>query len=289
MLKKYKREITNLSDQDSFLVIDRIRDTFDYPIHFHPDLELNFIVDGKGMQRTVGFNIEEIDDFELVLVGSNVYHGWKMHNCNNSVHEVTIQFHNDLFEGNLTRKSIMKPFREMLEKSVHGILFQKEEAIKMAPRLTQVSKLEGIAYFLELFSILYDLSITPNQRLLSITQTSRDDFDNSDRVKIFYNFIQENYANKITLDQVSALLNMSKVSFNRFIKKSTERTFVEYLNDVRVQNASRLLAEEDDGISEIAYKCGFYNIANFNRIFKKAKGCTPSQYRKEFQRMTRVQ
>ena len=289
MLKKYQREITALSPQDSFLVIDRYRDTFDYPVHFHPELELNFILNGRGMQRTVGFNIEEIDDYELVLVGPNVYHGWKMHNCDHSVHEVTIQFHNDLFEDNLTRRSIMKPFREMMDKSVHGILFDKAEAKKIAPRIMRVSKLEGIEYFLEMFSILYDLSTTTNQRLLSISQTSRSDFDNSDRIKLFYNFIQENYANKITLDQVSSMLNMSKVSFNRFIKKSTERTFVEYLNDVRVENASRMLAEEDYGISEIAYKCGFYNIANFNRIFKKTKGCTPSQYRREFYRLTRVQ
>lgn len=289
MLTKYQREITALSPQDSFLVIDRFRDTFDYPIHFHPELELNFILNGKGMQRTVGFNIEEIDNYELVLVGSNVNHGWKMHKCDHSVHEVTIQFHNDLFMENLTRRSIMKPFREMMNKSVHGILFDKEETIKIAPRITKVSKLEGIAYFFEMFSILYDLSLTPNQRLLSIAKTSRSDFDNSDRVKLFYNFIQENYASKITLDQMSSMLNMSKVSFNRFVKKSTEKTFVEYLNDVRIENASRMLAEEEDGISEIAYACGFYNIANFNRIFKKIKGCTPSQYRKEFYRLTRIQ
>ncbi len=240
------------------------------------------------MQRTVGFSMEEIDDYELVLVGSNVYHAWKMHNCSHSVHEVTIQFHNDLFQDNLMRRSIMKPFREMLERSVHGILFDKAAAKNLAPRIMNVSELEGFEYFLEMFSLLYDLSLTKNQRLLSVSKISRDDFDNSDRIQLFYNFIQENYANKITLDQVSSMLNMSKVSFNRFIKKSTERTFVEYLNDIRVENASRMLAEEEQGISEIAYKCGFHNIANFNRIFKKTKGCTPSQYRKEFYRLTRI-
>lgn len=290
MLKKYQREITALSPQDSFLVMDRNRDTFDYPIHFHPELELNFILDGKGMQRTVGFSIEEIDDYELVLVGPNLNHGWKMHKCDHVVHEVTIQFHNELFSDSLTRRSIMKPLREMLEKSIHGILFDKEEAQKISQRLLNVSKLEGITYFLEMFSILYDLSITPNQRLLSSSQIFRDDFDNSDKIKLFYNFVQENYANRITLDQIANLLNMSKVSFNRFIKKSTERTFVEYLNDVRISHASRMLAEEETlGISEIAYQCGFHNMANFNRVFKKIKGCTPSQYRKEFYRLTRIQ
>ena len=290
MLKSYQREITRLTPQDSFLVMDRFRETFDYPIHFHPELELNFILDGQGMQRFVGFSIEEIQGYELVLVGSNVNHGWKMHNCTHAVHEVTIQFHNDLFEGNLTKRSIMKPFREMLDKSVHGILFDKEISKKIAPRIMAVSKLEGFAYFQELFSILYELSASKNQRLLSVSKTSiTDDFDNSDRIKLFYNFIEDNYANKISLDQISSMMNMSKVSFNRFIKKSTDKTFVEYLNDVRVENASRMLAEEEYGISQIAYKCGFYNMANFNRVFKKIKGSTPSQYRKEFYRLTRVQ
>ncbi|WP_420602764.1 AraC family transcriptional regulator [Flagellimonas sp.] len=287
--KKHKREITSLSAQDSFLVMDRERDSFDYPVHFHPELELNFIENGKGMKRTVGYNIEEIDNYELVLVGPNVYHGWEMHNCTNKVHEVTIQFHNNLFEDGLLYKSIMKPLREMLNRSVHGILFSKEESKKIAPRIMNVSKLAGINYFLELFSILYSLSITPNQQLLSVSQLPKDDFENSDKIKILYKFIQENYASKISLSQVSGLLNMSKVSFNRFIKKSTEKTFVEYLNDVRVDNASRMLAELDFSVSEIAYKCGFNNIANFNRIFKKSKGCTPSKYRKEFYKVTRVE
>lgn len=285
---KYQREITSLSDQDSFLVMNRVRDTFDYPVHFHPEMELNFIENGKGMRRTVGFNTEPIDDYELVLVGPNVYHGWEMHNCNHSVQEVTIQFHNDLFSQSLLRRSLMRSLKDMFDRSVHGILFEKKEVEKIAPRILKVSELEGINYFIELFSILYDLSKTPGQKLLSAAISTDDEFKNSDKIKMFYTYIKKNYAKKITLDEVAQLMNMSKVSFNRFMKKTTNHTFVEFLNDVRIDNASRLLVEEDHTISEIAFMCGFNNIANFNRTFKKIKGLTPSKYRKEFETVTNV-
>lgn len=286
---KYQREITSLSDQDSFLVMNRVRDAFDYPIHFHPEMELNFIVNGKGMRRNVGYSSDEIDNYELVLVGPNVFHGWDMFKCDHAVHEVTIQFHNDLFSSSLLRRSLMRPLKEMFQRSVHGILFKKQEVKKIAPRLLKVSELDGIDYFLELFSILYDLSKTPGQKLLSAAERPADDFENSDKTKLLYNYIQQNYPKKITLDEVAQLLNMSKVSFNRFMKKTTNHTFIEYLNEVRIDNAARLLAGMDYSISEIAYMCGFNNIANFNRIFKKIKKLTPSAYRKKFYNFKHVE
>lgn len=285
----YQREITSLSSQDSFLVMNRVRDTYDYPVHFHPEMELNFIANGKGMKRTIGFSSETIDDYELVLVGPNVYHGWEMHNCDHSVHEVTIQFHNDLFGDNLLRKSLMGSLKDMFDRSIYGILFNKYDVEKITPRILRVSELDGIDYFLELFSILYDLSKTKKQRLLSFEHQPIVNFENNDKTKLFYNYIQKNYTKKITLDEVSALLNMSKVSFNRFIKKTANSTFIQYLNAVRVDNASKLLAGHDYSISEIAFMCGFNNIANFNRIFKKNKSLTPSGYRKRYYNAKYVQ
>ncbi|MEM9141387.1 MAG: AraC family transcriptional regulator [Bacteroidota bacterium] len=289
ILKKIHREITPLSSVDSFLVFDRSKDFFDFPIHFHPEMELNFISGGKGVRRIVGDSIEEIEDLELVLLGSSLYHGWEQHNCQaKNIHEVTIQFHEDLFDKAFLRRSIMKPLKDMFDRSLHGILFSKETTRTIAPRITKVSKLGGIDYFLELLSILYDLANSRNQRLLSSSTIHLENFENSDKIKQLYEFIQENYASRITLSEVSELLNMSNVSFNRFIKKRTGKTFVEYLNDVRIGYASRWLIEKDLSISEIAFMCGFNSIANFNRVFRKSKGRTPTQYRQDFSGIKRV-
>jgi AraC-like DNA-binding protein len=289
ILKKIHREITQLSKDDCFLVFDRTKDVFDYPIHYHPELELNYISNGKGIQRIIGDSMEEIDDLELVLVGPNQYHGWLQQDCApKKMHEVTIQFHNDLFDESLLSRSVMKPIKNLFDRSVHGVLFSKATTLQMAPRLSMISKLGGMDYFLELISILSDLANSRNQRLLSTTTILNKNAENSDKIKLLYDYIQNNYASKITLSEVSELLNMSNVSFNRFIKKRTGKTFVEYLNDVRIGYAARWLIEKDLGVSEIAFMCGFNSIANFNRVFRKSKGRTPSQYRDDFSGIKRV-
>ncbi|SFU47278.1 AraC-type DNA-binding protein [Pustulibacterium marinum] len=289
ILKKVHREITPLSAEDSFLVFDRKKREFDFPIHFHPEYELNFIKNGKGVRRVVGDSLEEIEDVELVLVGPNLHHGWISQNCDEKeIHEITIQFHSNLFNEELLFRRIMKPIKEMFDRSIHGILFSQKTANEMYPRISQVSKLDGMDYFIEMVSILQDLANSRNQRLLSTYTVDRNEFDNSDKIKKVYDYIQANFHNKITLAEVSEIVNMSSVSFNRFIKKRTGKTFINYLNDVRISNAAMWLLEKDQSISEIAYKCGFNNIANFNRVFKKFKNCTPSEYKAVFEGIKRV-
>ncbi|NJB70334.1 AraC-like DNA-binding protein [Saonia flava] len=289
ILKKIHREITPLSAQDSFLVFDRVKDFFDFPVHFHPEIELNFISNGKGVRRIVGDSLEEIDDLELVLVGPSLYHGWEQHNCvSDKIHEITVQFHQDLFDQAFLRRSIMRPLKDMFARSSHGILFSRATIKNLMPRIIMVSKLDGIDYFMELLSILYDLSISRNQRLLSTSTIHLENFENSDKLKLLYEYVQNNYSSKITLSEVSELVNMSNVSFNRFIKKRTGKTFVEYLNDVRIGYASRWLIEKDYSVSEIAFMCGFNSIANFNRVFRKSKGRTPTNYRQDFSGIKRV-
>ncbi|WP_373056525.1 AraC family transcriptional regulator [Zunongwangia sp. H14] len=289
MYKDIHREITQLSPEDSFLVFDRVKDDFDFPIHFHPEYELNFIANGKGVRRIVGDSMEEIDNIELVLVGPNLQHGWELHNCKNKdIHEVTIHFHNDLFDPKLLSRRIMKPIKDMFDRSAHGILFSAKISEEIKPKILRLSKIDSIDYFLELISVLHDLANSRKQRLLSTYVSQNKDFENSDKIKTIYEYVQENYQNKISLNEMAALINMSPVSFNRFIKKRTGKTFIEYVNDTRIGYAARWLIEKDLSIAEVAFKCGFNNIANFNRVFKKTKNCTPSQYREEFSGIKRV-
>jgi AraC-like DNA-binding protein len=288
-IAKIHREITPLSMEDSFLVFDRVKDNFDFPIHYHPEYEINFIQNGKGVKRVVGDHIEEIDDIELVLVGPNLYHGWEMHKCKNKkIHEITIQFHNDLFDDSLMSRRIMASIKDMFNRSIHGILFSKKTANELAGRIIMLSRLDGMDYFLEIISVLQDMANSRNQRILSTYTVDYDTFEDDDKMKLIYEYVQKNFSEKISLDDVSRVASMSPVSFNRFIKKRTGKTFVNYLNDIRVGYAARWLVEKDSSISEIAFKSGFNNIANFNRIFKSLKKITPSQYRDEFYGIKRI-
>ncbi|WP_348800546.1 AraC family transcriptional regulator [Flavobacterium adhaerens] len=288
-LKKFHREIVPLAAKDCFLVFDRVKDKFDYPIHYHPEYEINLILNGKGIRRIVGDNIAEIEEFELVFIGSNLYHGWEQHKCKNkNIHEITIQFNNDLFHETLLSRRIMTPIKEMLNRSVYGILFSKHTAKTITPRLKMISKLEGMDYFLGIISILYDLSNTRNQRLLSTFTPENESLKECDKMKLIYDYIQNKFSEKLTLEEVAKIANMTTISFNRFIKKRTGKTFVDYVNDIRIGYAARWLIEKDLSISEIAFKSGFNNISNFNRIFKSHKECTPSQYRNDFSGLKRI-
>ncbi|GGK53570.1 MULTISPECIES: AraC family transcriptional regulator [Flavobacteriaceae] len=289
MIKDFHREITPLAPEDSFQVFDRIKDDFDFPIHFHPEYELNFIANGQGVRRIIGDSIEEISELELVLVGPNIEHCWELHNCKNKkIHEITIQFHNDLFDSKMLSRRIFKPIKDMFDRSNYGIVFSKKITLEMKDRIKALSKIDSIDYLMELISILQDLANSRNQRMLSTYSSQNKNFENSDKIKIVYDFIQENFHRKILLSEVSEIVNMSSVSFNRFIKKRTGKTFVDYINGTRISYATRWLIETDLSISEICFKCGFNNIANFNRVFKKSKNSTPSEYREKFEGIKRV-
>ncbi|UNY98748.1 AraC family transcriptional regulator [Zhouia spongiae] len=289
ILKKFHREITPLSNQDCFLVFDRVKDHFHFPVHYHPEFELNFISNGKGVRRIIGDHMQEINNIELVLVGPNLYHGWETHNCTNSdIHEVTIQFQETLFNDELLGRSILKPIDTLLKNAAHGISFSSQTAMALKHRITTISKLEGMEYFLELISILHALANSPDQQLLSTFTINKQDVDSNDKLQKVCSYIQKNHHHKITLNHMADLINMSSVTFGRFIKKHTGKTFVEYLNDVRIGYASRWLIEKDYTISEIAYLSGFNNIANFNRVFKSNKNCTPTEFRENFSGIKKV-
>ena len=283
------REITQLSPEDSFLVYERVKDDFDFPIHFHPEYELNFIYKGAGVRRIIGDHTNVINDVELVLVGPNLTHGWELNKCTcKEIYEITIHIQNDLLNDKMLSRRIFKCIKDMFNRSKHGILFSQEITMEIMPRLMALPKLHGINYFLEFISILNELAISTGQTLLSTQFSEMNDFQNSESIKKVYEFIQENYHRKIALEEISQLVNMSPVSFNRFIKKRTGKTFINYVNDTRISYASRALIESEKSIGEISFQCGFNNIANFNRIFKRSKDCTPSEFRKEFVGMQRV-
>lgn len=289
MRNEVHREITQLSPEDSFLVFERVKDDFDFPIHFHPEYELNFIYRGKGVRRIVGDHSDEISDIELVLVGPNLIHGWELHKCQcKEIYEITVHIQQDLLNEKMLSRRIFKGIRDMLDRAKHGILFSEESTLKVMPRLMLLPKLNGIQYFLEFVAIMNELADSGGQTLLSTRASELHDFQNSQSIKRVYDFIQENFHRKISLGEISQLVNMSPVSFNRFIKSRTGKTFINYVNDTRISYATRWLIETEKSISEISYDCGFNNIANFNRVFKRAKNCTPSEFRREFTGMKRV-
>lgn len=285
MKSELLREITPLTQSDCFTLFYRVKSEFNFPLHYHEEFELNFIDNAKGIKRVIGDHIDEIDDLELVLVGPNLQHGWFNHKCKSrEFTEITIQFHRDLFDDKFLQRNQMKLIRTMFEKSLRGILFSKETIQAIKPRLLSLTKKHGFDSVLELVSILHDLSSSRNMKTLSDLSFKNAESINysSRRVEKIMNYLNNNFGKNITLAEAAELVSMSEVAFSRFFKARTGKTFIDTLNEIRLGNASRMLIDTTHGINEIAFKCGFNNISNFNRIFKKKKDCTPKEFRQEY-------
>lgn len=285
MNRKILREITPLTQSDCFTLFSRVKSEFDFPLHHHEEYELNFIQNAKGAKRVIGDHVEEIEDLELVLVGSNLQHGWFTHKLRGKVvREITIQFHRDLFDEKFLQRNQMNFIRKMFEHSFRGVLFSRETIQNMVPRLAGLPQKHGFDSVLELISILHELSLSRNMRLLSdatFTNTEMSHY-NSRRVKLVMDYLNKNFDRNVSLADAAKLAAMTEVAFSRFFKLRTGKTFVDTLNEVRLGHASRMLIDTTQSVNEVAYKCGFNNISNFNRIFKKKKDCTPREFRQVY-------
>src|SRR6478609_2169100 len=291
MKENLMREITPLTQNDCFTIFSRVKSDFDFPLHYHEEFELNFIHNAKGAKRVVGDHMEEIDDLELVLVGPNLQHAWFSHKCKSEeIREITIQFHKDLFDEKFLRRNQLNFIRVMFEKSTRGILFSRKTAQQLMPRIMELNQKHAFDSVLELLSILHDLSASRNMRTLSdATFNNSEQYTyNSRRIEKTFEYMNKNFDKAIMLSEVARLSSMSEVSFSRFFKQRTGITFIDSLTEIRLGHASRMLIDTTNSIAEIAYNCGFNNISNFNRIFKKKKNCTPRSFREEYSSSSRI-
>lgn len=286
------REITPLSSEDCFVIIDRTKTNFTYPVHIHPEYEMNFIENSKGARRIVGDSIEEIDDLELCLIGNEkLEHGWIDYNCTSKdIHEITIQFHHDLFLESLLNKKQFHSLSVMFENAKKGIVFSRPVIEKVRSQIIALTNNpNGFQSVMDLIMILHELSNDQNSRILSnSTFTNDSDSAESRRVQKVISYLQTNFQDEIRLNDVAGYIGMSEAAFSRFMKKRTGRNFIEYLNDLRLGIASRQLVNSSKSVAEISFESGFNNISNFNRLFKKRKGVTPKEFRDNYSKMRKL-
>jgi AraC-like DNA-binding protein len=285
---KVIKEITPLSEKDFFYIADRVKREFTYPIHSHSDYELNFTENAAGVKRIVGDSVEVIGDYDLVLVSSKeLEHVLEQHECKSpKIREITIQFSPDIFEQNFTNKQQFDSIRKMLVKGQKGIAFPMSAIMKVYPLLDSLSMEQDSFYaVMKFFTILYELSKCKEAKTLSSSPFARiDTHSESRRVQNIQQYINENYKQDIRLPVLAQMAGMSAVAFSRFFKARTGTSLSDYIIDVRLGHASQLLVQSGTPVADICLECGFNNLSNFNRLFKKKKGCSPQEYRKQFKK-----
>jgi AraC-like DNA-binding protein len=281
-------EITPLSEKDCFYIADRRKSEFTYPLHSHSEFEINYIENAEGVRRIVGDSVEVIGKFDLTLIaGEELEHVWEQHDCTSkNIREITVQFSKELFFGNLIHKNQFSSIRQMLLKAQKGINFPMETIMKVYPLLDTLSaEKSGFHAVIKLLSILYELSLCDNFRTLASTSFAHiDDTTDSRRVRKIYEHINTHYKEEIRLEELANIIGMTPVALSRFFKLRTGKTVSDYIIDIRLGNATRLLVDTTNSITEICYDCGFNNLSNFNRIFKKRKECSPKEFRENYRK-----
>ena len=282
------REITPLAECDCFYVADRHKTAFNYPIHCHPEFELNFTEHATGVRRTVGDSSEIIGDYDLVLITSpDLEHVWEQADCTrHDIREITIQFTRDIFPDSLLRKNQFNSIRRMLERARCGLAFPLPAIMKVYAKLDDLAThCKGFHAVLKFMEIMYELSICEDAWELSSSAFARlATKSESRRVNKVQQYIACHFHEDIRLETLADLIGMTPVAFSRFFRQRTGRSLSDYIIDIRIGTAARLLVDSEQTVAEICFDSGFNTISNFNRLFRKKKGCSPKEFRENYQK-----
>lgn len=279
-------EITPLMDKDILYIADRHKKEFTYPIHNHEVFELNFVEHAAGVRRIVGDSSEVIGEYDLVLITSTeLEHVWLQNECkSDDIHEVTIQFHFGLGENSLLSKNPFQKIYRMLNEGRKGLVFPMDAIMKVYNDLTELSSMtDRFEAFIRFLRILNTLSQIDGARTLATSSYAKVVIEeDSNRILKVKNYINKHYMEELKLKTLADLACMSETSFSRFFKLHTGRTFSDYIIDIRLGYAARMLVDTNKSVADICYLSGYNNLSNFNRLFKRKKGCSPTEFRDNY-------
>ncbi len=253
-------------------------------VHSHKNYELNYIVSGAG-KRIVGNNISSFEKGDLVLLAPNVPHCWEILKTEDSNPPtcIVIHFYENLISDDFFNRPELESIAKLLKQANGGVFFYGDVVNQVQLILEQLKSLQGLRSYIELLNIFDLLVNTPEREILSKTSLADTVFEKDlSQVNKVYEYVFQNIQKGVNLGEAAALANMAPGSFCRYFKKKTKTTFMNYVMNVRVSYAAKIIAETDISITEAGYESGFNNIANFNFYFKKIMGKTPTEYRKEF-------
>jgi AraC-like DNA-binding protein len=249
---------------------------FEFKWHYHPEYELTCILKGKG-NRIVGNSYEQFVEGDLVLLGSNLPHTWSSKQTENSYSEaIVIQF----------SKEFMAPFlalpesnliKNMLETSFRGLSFGSDEPL--ITKMIELTESKGVDRIIRLFSLLDDLSKKESAFIASNTFHNVVSKKSEMRINKVCVYIQNHFSGKISLKEVADLIHLTESNFCKFFKKATGKTYSNYVNEIRINEACRLLVQTEKTVSQVSFECGFETLSYFNRVFLEKKMVTPSKYK----------
>lgn len=257
---------------------------FTFPWHFHSEYEIIYIVEGYGI-RHVGESREAFGPGDLVLMGSHLPHYWRSDdvfhqpNSDRSMHYYVLQFQSSFLSDAIEKYPELSSIRQLLAQSDNGLKFLPPYNTVFGEKIAEMYEQTGFTRFVNLLQLLEQMAQCKLTKTLSPTGVHIEPSPQmGERLNKLLAHINRSYQNKLTLYEIANWYGMNTTAFARYFKQKTGKTFVKYVNDLRIAFACKLMQGGNLNISQVCYECGFNNISNFNRSFKQLMNQTPSGY-----------
>jgi AraC-like DNA-binding protein len=251
--------------------------------HYHEQLELVCIIESSGT-RFIGDNIQKYEAGDIILIGKNLPHMWQEESpvdSTSSSDVVAIHLGSSFTKSDLLSLPEYSNIKRLLDLSAQGIAFHN--AHYLLDKIGRLEKLEGFQQFILVTEILNDLGSSKDFKLLTsqgFVEKLND--QKKGRLQLVHDYVMNNFRKEIGLVSAANVANMNPSSFSRYFKQAYGNTFSEYVNEIRVGYACKLLLEDDISVTQTCFQSGFNNISNFNKQFKKLRNLSPKEYRNRF-------
>ena len=274
----------------SFLVKKLQEPFFDPNWHFHPHYQLFTVIKGTGT-RFIGDDIRHFEEGDTVFLGPNMPHLWRSDreyfekDSQLMTEGIVVYFKEDFLGNDFFEKSEMYDIKTLLKKSERGLDITGKMGAEMVIDLNELLGLTGFEGISKLLNILHKLSVTNDYQYISSTNyTNTHKISETERMRIVHEYVLKHFKENINLSTVSSLSNMTEAAFCRYFKSRTNKTFSDFVKEIRIGNACKMLQDENKSISQTCYESGYNTVSNFNNQFKSLKGVSPLQYQKLYRR-----
>jgi len=252
----------------------------------HVNFEIALLENCCG-KRFIGDHIEDFEDSELVLLGSYLPHCWQYYRALDPMMQpqaIVIHFFPDFLGKQLLEKPEAKDLNELFAKAAKGVLFSGQTVQRAKMVMQQMLFEKGLGRAALMLRLLDILARSTSAKILSspyynAVETSGE-AQNINRV---FDHIFRNFKEDIALQDVANIIPMSTAAFCRFFKQKTNRTLIDFVKEIRIGHAAKLLLEGKHNVTEACYDSGYNNISNFNKHFKEVKGLSPREFMKQYE------
>ena len=269
-------------------------DYFYDPVHFHEEFQLTYVIEGEGSLFVRDF-IKDFKSGDILLFGKNLPHVLKCHddyyqgNPNINARAISIFFNQDILQDILAKLPEAYTIHRLLDYANYGIKIPGEMVTEVGAKIENLIESIGFERILSLMDILFNISKSENLKFISSGRIPLHSVRNTEpKIEKVFDYVNSNFKNKITLEEMATLVNMTPTAFCRFFKQKTLKTFSRFLIEVRIGHACKMLVEGDNNTGECCFASGYNNVSNFHRHFRNVTNMSPMEYRVKFQNRHKI-